>query len=146
MQACPQTIEELRVRIESWRENPSGRSRCMPKPLWTDAVAFARVHGCRETAHQLGVNIHSLFWHMKAGKSSTPQKIHRKEENSNTRVVQVAQLNLPAGIFSECRAASAEPRPTAVLTTPNGVTLRLYESLSGGVLPALVREVLQCSR
>jgi hypothetical protein len=52
-------MEQVRQRIEHWRETREKRGR-MPERLWAAAVALARKHGVYATAQGLRVNYDSL--------------------------------------------------------------------------------------
>jgi hypothetical protein len=52
-------IEDLRRRLEQWRSIHPGRAR-LPEPLWSEAVALARIQGLAPTARALRLDYGSL--------------------------------------------------------------------------------------
>lgn len=52
-------MEQVRQRIEQWRETREKRGR-MPEPLWSAAVGLARQHGVYATSQGLRINYDSL--------------------------------------------------------------------------------------
>jgi len=46
------TVNEVRTRFESWRQNRGGKQR-IPEELWSAAIALARRNGIHPTAAAL---------------------------------------------------------------------------------------------
>lgn len=75
MAATTQTIsrstrlDEIRRRVERWRETRPYRHAPMPPALWDAAVAAARQHGLYPTARTLRVDYGALKRHLEAADS-----------------------------------------------------------------------------
>jgi hypothetical protein len=52
-------IDELRGRIDAWRQSES-KSRAMPDELWEDASAAAQMLGVHRVSRELGLNYQAL--------------------------------------------------------------------------------------
>ncbi|HSY08108.1 MAG TPA: hypothetical protein VK820_06195 [Steroidobacteraceae bacterium] len=52
-------IDELRGRIDAWRQSDS-KSRAMPDDLWEDASAAAQMLGVHRVSRELGLNYQAL--------------------------------------------------------------------------------------
>jgi hypothetical protein len=57
--AFPAGVNEVRRRIEHWRETRTRRSP-MPGDLWEAATSLARVHGIYTIAREFGLHYDSL--------------------------------------------------------------------------------------
>ena len=120
-------MEQVRQRIEHWRETREKRGR-MPERLWAAAVALARKHGVYATAQGLRVNYDSLRARVGARRS--------KRRAPKARGAAFVELG-PALPLSP----TSPTGPVVELTGADGqkLTLRLAstEELD---LPGLVRE------
>jgi hypothetical protein len=57
--ALPGKVDEVSGRIEQWRQTRK-KLTAMPKELWVEATALARVHGVYQISQALSVNYDSL--------------------------------------------------------------------------------------
>jgi hypothetical protein len=120
-------MEQVRQRIEHWRETRARRGR-MPERLWEAAVALAREHGVYATSRGLRLNYDSLRARVRGRR---PQR-----RSSKPREAAFVELGpaLPLGPVSPAG-------PVVELTGADGqkLTLRLAgpDELD---LPGLVRE------
>jgi len=120
-------MEQIRQRIEHWRETREKRGR-MPEPLWAAAVELARKHGVYATSQGLRVSYDSLSARVGARKP----KRHAAEGRGTAFVELVPPSPLEA----------ASPNgPVLELTRADGqkLTLRLADTRELD-LPGLVRE------
>ena len=140
------SIDEVRSRIDAWREARPGTGRHMPKILWAAAAQLAKVHGVGPIARELELNSNRLK--QRAGIKNTGRRVKMDPgANAPVRMIEVAPIQFSTADHPSC--ALQAQNPTAVLAAPNGVSLTLYQQLDSQGLAALIRAATEgaaCSK
>lgn len=72
-------VDQVRQRIEKWRQTRSGKRSPMPEPLWAAAVALARKRGLYATTRDLCVSYGTLKTRLER---SVPKEVAAKPPSS----------------------------------------------------------------
>jgi hypothetical protein len=60
----PTAVAQVRVRIDTWRQDRPHKSSPMPQELWLAAAELAPEHGAHPVARALGINFYKLSLHV----------------------------------------------------------------------------------
>lgn len=141
------SITKVKSQIDYWRANkPSAKSH-MPKTLWVAAALLAKQHGVRLIAQKLALHPTRLRMHAgnasaQAGRKtlSTGRK-GESERGEQVKMIEVAPIHISAEAL--LRGAQLSKNPTAVLSTPQGVSLSFYQELDVQSIVALARATVE---
>ena len=141
---APRSLVELHEEIQKWRAERSTLRAHIPKQIWDQAADLAKSMGAGRVARKLGLNPTRLKERagLKVQRAQSAKKIASDQSSGSTvpQLIEVARINIPAAELP-MKSSDSSPHPSAMLTTPNGATLTLFQDLGASELEALASVV-----